>query len=161
MTTILEATSELNDARQRAREAAWPAIEAMLLALQKAMAWNRLRGLPNLATSTNPYRALHVRARRADKGLPFPRVRGQDGWGAEVMVLTELGALRLARRSEGGDIQERNATADDVRAEDVEHLAETINDACERHLAAAERATQQYDDLRDLAERLRVALEEG
>lgn len=157
--TILEATSELNTARERAREVAWPAIEKMLAALEGALMSGRLRGLPNLATSTNPCRGLHVRAKRADKGLPFPRGRTSEDFGAEVLVLTEAGRLAFVRRNNTGDIHERGALPDDLRAEDVEHVAETISEACRRHLSASEKATQQYDDLYALAERLRTALE--
>jgi hypothetical protein len=157
---IAEATSKLGAARTGARTEALAAIVEMATALQHAIGGERLRGLPNLATSANPYRALRVRARIADKSIPFPR-RGGDDWGPAVLVLHERGGLVMVCRNDAGDFAEVEWNPDDIKAEDVEHVAETIVAACNLHIGASARATAQFDDLRGLAARIRKALEGG
>jgi hypothetical protein len=158
-TDIIDATQQLAEARDLARQNALIAIGAMLgrvAGLISTIA--RLRGAPNLASSTNPYRGYLVRAKKSDKGLPFPR-RGSDGFGREQLVLTEEGQVVMARRNEDGDVNARFPDPSEFTADDAEHLAETIEYACENHMRACESSTEQYKATRDLAVRLRTALE--
>ncbi len=161
---IVEATSRLDHARTDARTAARDAIVEMASTLRRAIevaGIERLRGLPNLAASANPYRALRVRARNAEKALPFPKHRGGDDWGDAVLVLHERGSLAMVRRNNAGDFQEEEWPEVDIKAEDVEHVAETVVAAAQLHLQSSERAAKQFDDLRALATRIRQALEGG
>ena len=163
MTTTLdqisEAASRLATARTEARVNALAAIELALRLVQRALGGDRLRGMPNLGSSGNPYRGLQVRAKHADRELPLPKWRGGDDWGDEVLVFGEWAGIAFVRRNDAGDFNERPLGEDDLKAEDVEHVAETIVEACRRHLAASERSTAQYDDLSRLAGRIRQALE--
>lgn len=156
---IAEATSALDASRFEAQHAATDAITTMLIALQRSLDGKRLRGMANLAASGNPYRALRVRARVSDKALPLPKWRGGEEWGNAVLVLTERGALALVRRNDTGEFDEQPWPPENIKAEDVEHVAETIVAACGLHLAASAKATSEYEDMRQLAERIRGALE--
>jgi hypothetical protein len=158
---LMEATSALNASREQARRDAWPTIAVMVSQLVEAMGGATLRGLPNLASSAAAYRGLHVRATNSGKALDFPRVdRGSTTapWGRETLILNMRCELVMARANDLGEVEERPATAEDVLAEDVENVAETITEACELHLEAAARATAVYDDITQLANRLRLAL---
>lgn len=160
-TDVIAATQRLADDRDGARKMALLAIGSMHCRLGDLIAVIvRLRGAPNLASSTNPYRGYLVRAKKSDKGLPFPR-RGSDGFGREQLVLTEHGRLVMARRNEDGDVNERDVDDSELTADDAEHLAETIDHACETHMRACESSSEQYQAAFRLAQRLREALEQS
>lgn len=163
---LSEATSALTAAREQASATAWPIIEAMVDILAKALNGAQLRGLPNLATSAGAYRGLHVRATNSGKALPFPRIphsgyMGPAPWGKEVLVLSAGGALVMVRANDLGETEERPAQVEDILAEDMEHVAETISEACRLHMASSLKATGAYNAISELAERLRGALEDG
>lgn len=156
---VIEASVQLTEARAQARQLALLAIGALLGRVHQLISViTRFRGAPNLASSTNPYRGYLVRAKKSDKGLPFPR-RGSDGFGREQLVLTEDGQLVMARRNEDGDVNARYPDATEYVADDAEHLAETVEYACEAHLRACEASTEQYRATEKLARQLLQALE--
>lgn len=156
---VVDSTKQLAQARDEARRLALLAIGALHGRLGDLIAViSRLRGAPNLASSTNPYRGYLVRAKKSDKGLPFPR-RGADNFGREQLVLTEYGRLVMARRNEDGDVNERDVDDSELTADDAEHLAETVDHACEMHMRACDASTEQYQAAQRLALRLREALE--
>lgn len=156
---VIATTKKLAEERDQARRLALLAIGTLHGRVSDLIAViSRLRGAPNLASSTNPFRGYLVRAKKSDKGLPFPR-RGSDGFGREQLVLTETGRLVMARRNEDGDVNARDVDDSELTADDAEHLAETVDHACEMHMRACDASTEQYQAAQRLALRLREALE--
>ena len=157
-TAVREYTDALVVARSEARDAAKSAIDAMLAALASILPSPAfLRGAPNLGSSADPVRGYLVRARSSYKALPFPRCDGVDQ--RDVLILSEDCRIMMAHRSALGPVVMRPAVADDLLAEDAEHVAETIILACEAHVEACRDRTERVEAIRDLSLRITVALE--
>lgn len=159
--TLADAKDMLSRARDEARTTGVAAIEAMLAKVRELMSDDGklypFLGMPNLMTSSAPYRGMLVRSQRQDRGLPYGR--DHDGAGPAVLVLNNTCQLVYARRMPGSIAQEIEVDLADLRAEDAEHVAETLALAITSHLACAKGKERNYRDLERLASRLQNALE--
>lgn len=148
---VRAANRNLEGARTASRESSVRAIASLLATLEEVMGDARLRGLPNLGTSGNPFYAAPVRVKagaHCRKPLNMPR--------GEMLVLNDDGELTMVRI--GPPHISRVARIDDLRAEDAQKLARTIGEALEVHLRKTERSTQRFKVLHDFSERLQAFL---
>jgi len=152
-----EAIDELAAIKSRAREASVRAIRGMMRALRDGLRGSTLRGVPNLALSTTPYRAVRVRCKAID--VPLDCALG-TGWGEKALCINLAGELVFARRNGRGDVQEWAVLDEELLAEDAEDVAEALVAMLKAHVATAERASEKFVDLQRLAERIVTALEE-
>lgn len=149
---LATASDALDKEREAARKTALDAIRSMLAALATELCGEELRGLPNLAGSHNPYRAISVRTRDRHK----PLEAGNPG---TRLVLATDGKLHMARRSRQTDeVETYEAADDDLVAEDVERVARAIAHASRLHIEACEGGRDRYAKLSQLAARLLGAL---
>lgn len=139
--------------RESASATARKAINLIIDALAEIIGGESLRGLPNLATSSSPYRGIRVRAtKRALWELP------KDG--KEVLCLNMRGKLVFAKYLDDLSVAERTCDLDMVRAEWAEDVAEAAISAINYHLAACDKAGKRYAKISKLNKRLVAALTE-
>lgn len=144
-------TTAMTLSRLDALTAAVHAIRSMESEIRKALAGEVLQGMPNLASSRTPFRAVRVRSKKLDESL---RV------GKPTLCLTLSGELVLAQLEEGGHVSEEPADSGTFTVDDVEAVAEAAINVLEGHVKAGGRAGAKYDELKQLAERIAAALEE-
>jgi len=149
---VPDATQQAQENRTLANGAVVQAIHAVEAALQGALAGNAIRGLRNLGHSTDPLYAARVR------GKPDSRVAWPDeaNDSVETLVLTVSGALRMAVcRTDGQNYMLpmvlREVRDDDIEAEDLEHLLRTLIEIIPRTVNYADRGSERYAALRQLA----------
>lgn len=160
---LLAAMSRLASVRKDAHDEVVRAIYAVVGAvydlLHSGIGFDFFRGMPNLNISSAPYRGLLVRVApgsRKDDRLPAPD-RGED-WGREALVFDDQARLVMARRRRDGEFVSRAAIGDDLRAEDIEPLMRTIDQAITAHLGAVDRGIARYQQLGAIAGKIRAAL---
>lgn len=139
--------------RDAANANAQKAIKLILDSLADVIGEERLRGLPNLATSSAPYRAVRVLATKRSR-LPLPK----DG--RLVLCINMRGQLVFANFQEDLTVSERGVHDSAVKSEWAEDVAEAAIAAIDCHLRSCEKAEQRYGKLLSLSQRLVAALEE-
>lgn len=156
---MLDAFDVATEARDAARGQALDAIWRVIETTREVLDGRRWRGLPNLATGSNPLHAVNVRGPHPDERLDKPR--GRDTLGKERLVLTDFCELVSAWmiRPVGAKIcpRTRKATSEDLRAEDAQLVAAAVATAIDFHLVAAGKQGRRWEELRRLAFRLRAA----
>lgn len=143
----ISAVRERDSANANARKA----IKLILASLANVIGEESLRGLPNLATSSDPYRAIRVlTVKRSAYALP------KDG--RLVLCINMRGQLVLANYQNDLTVAERGVH--EIKAEWAEDVAEAAVSAIDGHLRACEKSEQRYGKLNRLSKRLIAALEE-
>ena len=150
-----EASAALRSAekgRDATRALAVQAVRALETALQDHLEGGSLRGLKNLGHNQNQLYAARIR------GKPDARVRWPDEENAisKTLVLNPKGKLQVAvcRTDEQGDmfdIELRDATDEDLDAEDLENFLRTLIEILPRTVAYAGKARERYSGLRELS----------
>jgi hypothetical protein len=136
--------------RDSANANARKAIKMILAALADVIGEESLRGLPNLATSSSPYRAVRVLAtKRSNNQLP------KDG--RLVLCINMRGQLVFANFQHDLTVVEQGVH--EIKAEWAEDVAEAAIAAIDCHLRSCEKAEERYGKLLSLSQRLVAALE--
>lgn len=139
--------------RDAANADARKAIELILAALAEVIGEESFRGLPNLATSSAPYRAVRVLAtKRSETKLP------KDG--RLVLVINMRGNLTYARFNRDLTVSEIGIDKGCAKAEWAEDVAEAAITAIDGHLRSCEKSEARYAKLWSLSQRLVAALED-
>jgi hypothetical protein len=150
---IREASDRLRTTQGAARTAAASAAQGVLERLRTELGADlRLQGLPNLASSNHPYRALPV---RRTSEIRFSLRDGQ-----RMLVLTDGGDLVYASM-ERGVVTEEHARPEDLMSQDLELLVETVAHAIKLHLQKVERKRSEYDKIARFAEAIERVLSGG
>lgn len=137
-------------ARDAANKNALKAIDMVLSTLAEVIGEERLRGLPNLATSSHPYRAIQVLAvNRSGSTLRYRR---------PVLCLNARAKLVLATFKRNKTVSEVGVS--EIRAEWAEDVTESAIQAIDCHLGACEKSEKKYAELSRLSLRLIAALED-
>ena len=137
--------------RDLASSPARKSIQLIVGSLGEIIGSESLRGLPNLASSSDPYRGVRVLAtKNAGGSLP------KDG--REILCINMRGKLAYARYLDDLSVKERPLDLADVKAEWAEDIAEAEIAAIGHHLHACGKAEKRYAELTNLSERIVDAL---
>jgi len=148
--TKMEAT------RDAAKGSAVGAIQAMTDKLRAIMGDHRIQGLPNLASGSHTFRAARMRGAWIDRKLEVPR-HDQD-WGAHAPVVTDQGELVYARRDARGEVETWPVPDQDIQAEDMTRMWETLDQVIEGHMAKIDKRTRRFAALHELNEQMREVM---
>lgn len=145
----------LSEKRLKARVVSIRAIRELEERLVEAIAGEKIRGMPNLMPTGEPLYAMRINSwsRKWGASEPLPR----DG--REVLVLTNVGQLRVARR----DGQEpwsdlREVVDEELVIEDLELFTRAVQAALEKHMALVDKRVRSIARVEDLAKRVSDAV---
>lgn len=163
---LLAAMERLGKVRTDARHDAVPAIRELVAAVRELLVEKTtdtggyLRGMVNINVDANRYYGVIVHAERGGRKdrLPPPHSH-TDEYGREVLVLAEDAQLVMVARDRAGNFKERPATDADLRADDLGPIMRAVDYALTQHLANVERGIERYENISDLAGKLRAVLQ--
>lgn len=159
---LIEATeisTASEQAKAEAKAASVAACRAMETALIKALSGGRLRSVDVLFESQFS-KFLGLRVRGNDPTIELGQTHYGDG--IKALCITELGALVIAWADYSNDQANVKPIQDsDLRAEDGEELAHTLEYALPIHIEKSKKSHKRYSDLKSLNNRLLAALAEA
>jgi hypothetical protein len=159
MGKISESRAAMTALQEQANSAAVKSIRAIEQELREELAGKVILGLPNLShSSTQPFRGIQVRTRRAD--TPLPRVKYGEARGREVLCWGLDGSLVMACALADGTVDSRPLADDEIRAEDLESVLEAFVALSAAYLRASENRQGRYGRILGLAKAIDAVLEE-
>lgn len=138
-----------------ARMSAVRVIRALETALQTALDGDKIRGLSNIA-GNDPGPSFQAARIRTDKGFGLDEFLPEDG--REVLCLSKVGDLVMAKRAPVGGVTSRHVRDDELQAQDLEPVVRVVQSALERHITRASRTAAGYDRVNALSGRLAGAI---